>query len=82
MTQTIYLLAATNHGRICAWSMHWFDCLDDLKAHIRTKTPQYWESGTTGRWQAYRIRNDGGRAMSLSLREYRAIGMRPLADKE
>jgi hypothetical protein len=76
----IYLLATTNHGRICAWSMQHFDCIDDLRAQISTKSPQYWSAGITGRWNAYRIRNDGRRAMSLSLKEYRAIGMRPPAE--
>jgi len=59
-------------------SMRYFNTLEELEAHIRYNgTPQQWSDHAAGEWHAYRVYSNGTEAKSLSLKECRAIGLRP-----
>lgn len=76
MGLTIYLLAQKWRGSINIVSMRWFANEDELGAHLREHPPEHWDSEP--KWHAYRVSNDGKEAQSLTLKECRAIGLRPL----
>jgi hypothetical protein len=71
----IYLFLEKWRGAIHASSMRYFQTLQDLEAHVRTQTPEYWSGAEP--WHAYRVYPDGTEVKILSLKESRAIGLRP-----
>jgi len=71
----IYLFLEKWRGAIHASSMRYFQTLQDLEAHVRTQTPEYWSGAEP--WHAYRVYSDGTEVKILSLKESRAIGLRP-----
>jgi hypothetical protein len=71
----IYLFLSKWRGAIHASSMRYFQTLQDLEAHVRTQTPEYWSGAEP--WHAYRVYCDGAEVKILSTKECRAIGLRP-----
>jgi len=71
----IYLFLEKWRGAIHASSMRYFQTLQDLEAHVRMQTPEYWSGAEP--WHAYRVYPDGTEVKILSLKESRAIGLRP-----
>jgi hypothetical protein len=71
----VYLFCEKWRGSIHTSSFRYFGSLADLEAHVRTQTPEHWSGGES--WHAYRVYSDGTESKALTLKECRAIGLRP-----
>jgi hypothetical protein len=71
----VYLLCEKWRGSIHTSSFRYFNTLAELEAHVRMQTPEHWSGGEP--WHAYRVYNDGTESKALTLKECRAIGLRP-----
>ena len=71
----VYLLAQKWRGAINIASMRVFTGTGDLEAHLREHPPEHWNAEP--KWHVYRVFNDGREAEALTLKESRAIGLRP-----
>lgn len=71
----IYLLCEKWRGSIHTSSFRCFKTIEDLEAHIRTQSPEHWSGPEP--WHVYQVHEDGTEAAALTLKECRAIGLRP-----
>ena len=71
----VYLLARKWRGAINIASMQMFTGTEDLEAHLSKHPPEYWDAEP--KWHVYRVFNNGREAEPLTLKESRAIGLRP-----
>ena len=71
----IYLLCEKWRGSIHTSSFRYFKTIEDLEAHIRTQAPEHWSGGEP--WHVYQVHEDGTESKALTLKECRAIGLRP-----
>lgn len=71
----VYLLARKWRGAINIASMQMFTGTERLEAHLSKHPPEYWDAEP--KWHVYRVFNNGREAEPLTLKESRAIGLRP-----
>lgn len=71
----IYLMVEKWRGSIHVENMQYFADYGTLKAHIATRTPDEWTGAEP--WHVYMVFNDGSPTRPLTLKEARALGLRP-----